>query len=166
MGRGKNVSIKQILMSLMVLLALVLILLSRPILYRINPFNRICGNITITQNGEAIELSKDDIKASYDFNAKSDDGSMYLSTKGNSYGVYTYNINVDGITLDFDILHLNEWDVMSFNGNIDINTNGSTPTVDYSIDYTSLNESYNRVEYNTSNSESIQDGTVNISIGG
>jgi hypothetical protein len=148
----------------MVLLAVVLLL--RPILYRINPFNRIYGNITITQDGKAIELSKDDIKASYDFNSKSNDSNLYLSTKGNAYGVYTYSINIDDVTLDFDILHLNEWDVMSFNGNIDINTTGSTPTVDYSIDYTSLNENYNKVEYNTSSSRSIQDNSIKISIGG
>jgi hypothetical protein len=55
---------------------------------------------------------------------------------------------------------------MSFNGNIDINTTGSTPTVDYSIDYTSLNENYNKVEYNTSSSRSIQDNSIKISIGG
>lgn len=155
----KKVSLKWIIISLAILIGLFVI--CTPIFYRINPFNRIYGNITITQNGNIIEISKDDIKFSYDFKLQNKNDSLYLSTKGDDYGIYTYTMNVDNINVDFKIQHLNSWDIISFDGNIDISTMDNTPK----IDYTSLSETHQKIKYNSFNSEIIEDNSIEIYIG-
>lgn len=127
MNKFNKISLKKIIIFLVVLISLIFI--GIPIFYRINPFNRIYGNLTITENGSIIELSKNDIKSAYSYNLNNNNNGIYLSTKGDDYGIYTYN----------DI-----------------------PKVNYSIDYTNLSETYQKIKYNTYNSKILENNSIEI----
>ena len=105
--------------------------------YRIYPFNRITGTMTVTVDGMPYVLQADSISAEENASFSEAprirlhaDGSAQVAIRAGKYGDYGFLVSVDGIEQPIRIgtFHYNWWAVTQFDLSVSIDTSADTVT--------------------------------------
>jgi hypothetical protein len=100
----------------------------------IKPYLYLGDRISVTVNGEInneqIKISQKDIICNYDGKNQEihfgNSEKTKISTKGNEYGSYTFNIATDKGTVKFELIHTNWWEVQNVILFFNIDTENNT----------------------------------------
>ncbi len=105
----------------------------KPLYYRLYPFDRIRGTVSVSVDGRQAELSSAE-------GLISSDGAARVSIKAGEYGGYSFDLYADGISrpIEINIYHYNWWNVTQFQ--LECAADTQSETIDISCRYTMLSE--------------------------
>ncbi|MDP4120683.1 MAG: hypothetical protein Q8876_06495 [Bacillota bacterium] len=126
---------KKIILTILVLFAIFSIASAtiysyKPLYYKIYPFDRIKGTVSITINGKPATIDSNSFTCSRDSKehvsvSSNDDGSINFSTKGGSYGIYFFKLLLNNNSISKElpakIIYFNYYNRFWYNvANVDI----------------------------------------------
>ena len=104
--------------------------------YRVYPFDRITGTVTVTADGKLYSLHSDSFSADKDTYRKMPkvsiraDGSARVRIRGGDKAAYGFLLRIDGVEQPIRIgtFHFNWWDVTQFDLAVSVDTSADTVT--------------------------------------
>lgn len=105
----------------------------KPLYYRLYPFDRIRGTVSVSVDGRKAEISPAE-------GVSTSDGTAHVSIKAGEYGGYSFNLYADGISrpVEVSVYHYNWWNVTRFQ--LECAADTQSETIDISCRYTMLSE--------------------------
>lgn len=139
--------------------------LCKPIFYRLYPFDRITGTLTVTVDGEIYIPESSDFDGLTNFQLR-EDGTSKLRIHAGEYGGYPILLHLDADAvkeIEIRCFQGNWWDVAKFDLQVNVQTDAQTVTV--TGEYSTVGEDYRRSADRIDNTKPIENQTVRFSFG-